>query len=256
MTRQPTSRGTAAGPVPRQAVLRALRPTARALLGAWFDVRLSGTDHVPGDGPVVLASNHVGVIDGPLLAAVSPRPVHVLTKQEMFHGALGAFLDAVGQIPLDRFHPDRGALRSCLAALGAGGAVGIFPEGRRCDGELHRFHHGAAWLALASGAPVVPVTLVGTRDPGGGAGSVPRRGTRLDVAFGPAWSVPAGPRPRGQVVAASASLRAHMLDVQARALHRLGRELPGPLPPGEAEADPDTGLTDQPTHPSIQQDTP
>ena len=61
---------------------------------------------MPATGPVVMAANHVGWLDGPLLAICSPRPVHALTKQEMFAGALGAFLRAVGQIPLDRFHVD------------------------------------------------------------------------------------------------------------------------------------------------------
>ena len=74
----------------------------------------------------------------PLLAIFAPRPVHALTKQEMFEGRLGRFLRASGQIPLDRFHADPGAIRSCLRVVRDGGAAGIFPEGTRGDGELHR----------------------------------------------------------------------------------------------------------------------
>ena len=55
-------------------------------------------------GPVIFAANHVGVVDGPLLAIFAPRPVHALTKVEMFRGRLGRFLRASGQMPLDRFH--------------------------------------------------------------------------------------------------------------------------------------------------------
>ena len=137
---------------------------------------------------MILASNHIGIIDGPLLAVFSPRPVHALTKQEMFEGRLGRFLRASGQIPLDRFHADPGAIRSCLRVVRDGGVAGIFPEGTRGDGELHRFHHGAAYLALVTGAPVVPVTMLGTRPPGGGGQRPPgtrrhrRPGVRAAVA--------------------------------------------------------------------------
>src|SRR5699024_7028283 len=75
---------TAGVPVPKRAVLSAGRPAARALLHAWFDLEVYGGRHVPRSGPVVLAGNHVGWLDGPLLAICTPRPVHVLTKIEMF----------------------------------------------------------------------------------------------------------------------------------------------------------------------------
>ena len=116
---------------------------------------------------MILASNHVGVADGPLLAIFSPRPVHALTKQEMFEGRMGRFLRDAGQIPLDRFNSDPAAVKACLRVLRDGGAVGIFPEGSRGAGEFDRFHRGAAYLALVSGAPIVPVIQFGTREPGG-----------------------------------------------------------------------------------------
>ena len=117
--------------------------------------------------------NHIGVADGPLLAAFAPRPVHALTKYEMFAGKLGGFLHGSGQIPLDRFHTDPAAVKSCLRVLRDGRAVGIFPEGRRGTGDLERFHRGAAYFALVSGAPVVPVAILGTREPGGHTNSLP-----------------------------------------------------------------------------------
>ena len=78
---------------------------------------------------MILRPNHVGVIDGPLLAIFAPRPVHALTKMEMFKGFMGGFLLGAGQIPLDRFNPDPRAVKSCLRVLRDGRAVGIFPEG-------------------------------------------------------------------------------------------------------------------------------
>ena len=94
-----------------------------------------------------------------------------------------------------------------------GGAVGIFPEGTRGAGDLERFNHGAAYLALVSGAPVVPVIMFGTREPGASSSALPRRGGVVDLVYGEPWRVPAvpWPRTRAQRVEASASLREHML---------------------------------------------
>lgn len=233
-------------PHPPRLVLRLLRPICRGILWSAFRLQVHGADHVPGSGPVILASNHLGVIDGPLVATCAPRPVHALTKAEMFRGRLGGFLAASGQISLDRYHPDPGALKTCLRVLGDGGVVGIFPEGVRGDGELHRFHHGAAYLALRTGAPVVPVTLVGTRAPGGGADSIPAWRSRLDISFGEPWQVPAQrwPRRRAAVLTASSQLLSHMQAHQKSVLAQLGRTLPGPLPAGQPDGDPDTGFID------------
>ena len=69
---------------------------------------------------------------------------------------MGRFLRGPGRSRVDRFHPDPRAVKTCLRVLRDGRAVGIFPEGRRGDGDLERFHRGAAYLALVTGAPVVP----------------------------------------------------------------------------------------------------
>jgi 1-acyl-sn-glycerol-3-phosphate acyltransferase len=229
---------------PATGMLNGLRPVARAVVRARLDLRVSGEHHVPDEGPVILAANHLGLIDGPLLAIFSPRPVHALTKREMFEGRLGRFLLRSGQIPLHRFETDPAAVKSCLRVLRDGGAVGIFPEGSRGDGELRRFHHGAAYLALVTGAPVVPVTFVGSRVPGGHINSVPPRGSRVDLTFGTPWSTPAlpWPRTRDRVLAASAQLLEHMRGTLSETLEATGRALPGPLPAGEHDDDPDTGF--------------
>jgi 1-acyl-sn-glycerol-3-phosphate acyltransferase len=207
------------------------------VLRAWFDLHQHGTHNVPSTGPVILAPNHIGLVDGPLLAIVGPRPVHALTKREMFAGGGGLFLRATGQIPLDRFHPDPRAIKLCLRVLRDGHAVGVFPEGTRGAGDLERFRRGAAYLALVSGAPVVPVVMLGTRLPGEGSHAIPARGARIDIVYGEAWRVRAQPWPRRtvDVASANAALRTHMLHVLHEALVSTGRSLPGPLPSGDRE---------------------
>jgi 1-acyl-sn-glycerol-3-phosphate acyltransferase len=232
---------------PRYLLYSPLRPLARFLIRRRYDVRLHGSGHVPAAGPVIYASNHVGVIDGPLLAIFGPRPAHALTKIEMFRGLMGRFLWYSGQIPLDRFHTDPRAVKTCLRVLRSGYAIGIYPEGSRGAGDLERFHRGAAYLALVSGAPVVPVTMLGSREPGGTSGSLPRRGATIDMFFGEAWRtdpVP-WPRTREQVEKASLLLREHMLVQLDLARASTGRELPGPLPPTDVDPDPPTGVTDE-----------
>ena len=232
---------------PPRALLRAARPVMRAVVRSRYRLGVHHADRVPATGPVVLAANHIGIIDGPLLAILSPRPVHALTKVEMFHGRTGRFLARAGQIPVDRFHPDPHAVRTSLRVLRDSGVVGVFPEGRRGDGTLHRFHHGAAYLALVTGAPVVPVIMLGTRPPGGDADARPPRGSAVHVTFGdPVWVEPQPwPRTPGMVRETSALLRERLLVTldEARGLSRC--DLPGPLPPGQYEDDPDTGLVDR-----------
>ena len=232
---------------PRRLMLEGLRPLARAVIRRRFAVRIHGAEQVPADGPVIFAANHISVSDGPILAIFAPRPVHALTKVEMFHGRLGRFLHGAGQIPLDRFHTDPAAVKTCLRVLREGRAVGIFPEGRRGGGDLDRFHRGAAYFGLASGAPIVPVVFLGTREPGGHSDSLPPRGGAVDMLFGTPYTLPSTPWPRTreQVGHASALLREHLLTTLDHALAVTGRDLPGPLPADEVEPDPATGVTDQ-----------
>ncbi len=168
---------------PPRLMLTRLRPPARALALRRWDVHVHFAERVPSHGPVIVAANHIGVLDGPLLAAFAPRPVHALTKQEMFTGRAGRFLRGSGQIPVDRYAADPRAVRTSLRVLRDGGAVGVFPEGTRGDGELRTFHHGAAYLALVSGAPVVPAVFLGSREPGGGIDSV-RPSVAVDLYLG------------------------------------------------------------------------
>lgn len=230
--------------LPQRWLLHGGRPTSRFLIRRRLAVALHHGDRVPRSGGAVLVANHIGWADGPVLAIFSPRPVHALTKAEMFVGPLGRFLRASGQIPLDRFRPDPAAIRACVATLEAGGVVGVFPEGRRGPGDLSRFHRGAAYLALVTGAPVVPVAVLGTRERGGRSSDLPRRGAQVDLYYGEPLHVArqAWPRRREQLDEVSLLIRRRMLDTLAAATAATGQDLPGPLPPDDLDDDPYTGL--------------
>lgn len=154
---------------------------------AWLDVELENQENVPLDGPVILAANHLSFIDSLLLMYCLERRVTFLGKAEYLDSwTTRKLFPAAGMIPVDR--SGRGLVRSlALAAkrLDAGEIVGIFPEGSRSrDGHLHRGHPGAAHLALNSGAPIVPVGIVGTdliQPPGQ---RLPRFRGRVTVKFG------------------------------------------------------------------------
>jgi 1-acyl-sn-glycerol-3-phosphate acyltransferase len=217
---------------PPHRLLRALRPVVRSVLSRRYDIRLHGLEHVPEQGPVLVASNHIGLLDGPLMAAFTPRPVHALTKKEMFEGHTGRFLRAVGQIPLSRHEVDVSAVKDCLRVLRDGGVVGVYPEGSRGDGELRVFHRGVAYLALVTGAPVVPLVMFGTRERGGGLDSVPAKGARFDFVYGtPVYLAQhSWPRTQADVRRTAADLRNRLVDHLVDAMALTGRPLPGPIP--------------------------
>jgi len=191
--------------------MRRARPLASRLMRRRWDIRLHHEDRVI-DGPLILAGNHVDVIDGPLMAAISPRPVHALTKSEMYTGKTGRFLEWAGQIPVVRHTPDAYAIRVGLDVLKAGRVLGIYPEGARETGRFEKFEHGVGYFALASGAPVVPVISFGTRATYLSREDVPPRGARLDIWFGDAIRFPAEPWPRRRrrVADISAQIREHL----------------------------------------------
>jgi 1-acyl-sn-glycerol-3-phosphate acyltransferase len=218
-------------------LLHAGRPASRWLIRRRYDVREHGTGNVPPQGPVIVAANHTGVIDGPLLAIFGPRPVHALTKEEMFRGRLGPLLRATGQVELDRFATDLRAVRTCLHILEHGGAVGIFPEGNRGAGDLTRFRNGAAYLALVAGAPIVPLMMFGTRPKGGGKDALPDHRGVIDLVYGAPFRVERTPWPRTStlVAATSETLHVRMQEELAAGLALTRQSLPGPIPGDEAE---------------------
>ncbi|WP_425472363.1 lysophospholipid acyltransferase family protein [Streptomyces cyaneus] len=154
------------------------------MYGLWKP-RVLGAWKVPATGPVIFAVNHSHNIDGPMVMGVAPRPTHFLIKKEAFVGPLDPFLTGIGQLKVDRHSADRTAITQALDVLSAGGVLGIFPEGTRGEGDFASLRAGLAYFAVRSGAPVVPIAVLGSSERQGRLikGLPPLR-SRIDVVFG------------------------------------------------------------------------
>ncbi|MBQ1092009.1 MULTISPECIES: lysophospholipid acyltransferase family protein [Streptomyces] len=154
------------------------------MYGLWRP-RVLGAWRMPASGPAILAVNHSHNIDGPMVMGVAPRPTHFLIKKEAFVGPLDPFLTGIGQLKVDREGTDRTAITRALGVLEAGGVLGIFPEGTRGEGDFAALRAGLAYFAVRSGAPVVPVAVLGSSGrPGRLVKGLPALRSRIDVVFG------------------------------------------------------------------------
>jgi 1-acyl-sn-glycerol-3-phosphate acyltransferase len=133
-----------------------------------YRVRVEGAEHVPADGSAIMASNHISFSDSVFLPLVLRRRITFVAKAEYFEDPKTAWIfRALGQIPIKREggSASQRALASAAEVLTAGGIFGIYPEGTRSpDGRLYKGHTGIARLALQTGAPVLPVAMIGTRE--------------------------------------------------------------------------------------------
>lgn len=153
---------------------------------------IEGLDNIPADGPAILASNHLAVMDSFFLPLLCPRRIYFLAKAEYFSGTglKGGFqrwfYTAVGQIPIDRSGAEAaaGALIAATRQLEKGELMGMYPEGTRSpDGRLYKGKTGLARLALETGVPVIPVAMIGT-DKFNPPGTVRFRPTKITVRVG------------------------------------------------------------------------
>jgi 1-acyl-sn-glycerol-3-phosphate acyltransferase len=190
-----------------------VRRSIGALVRMAFRVRVLGLEHLPASGPVLVAGNHTGLLDGPIVFTMLPRPSVFLVKSELYSGPWAKVFDFARQIPVRRGAPDRTALTRALGVLEAGGVLGVFPEGTRGEGKLETIQHGIGYLALRAGCPIVPVACLGTADALPRGRLLPRWRTPIDVAFGPAFviDVEGNPRARSTVAAAAEQVREHLL---------------------------------------------
>lgn len=146
-----------------------LSPTLRVI----YRPTVTGQEHIPQSGPLIIAGNHVSFADQVFTPLAARRRVAYFAKAEYFttpgfRGRLmAALFTGLGQVPVERSdtRSAAGVIDIGVEVLRGGGALGIYPEGTRSpDGQLHKFRTGVARLALRSGAPVVPVGIIGTRD--------------------------------------------------------------------------------------------
>jgi len=154
--------------------------------------KVEGLEHVPSSGPVILASNHLAVMDSFFLPLVVRRRITFLAKSEYFTGSgmkgwfSRWFFTAAGQVPIDRSNADtaQAALDTAERVLDQGKLLGMYPEGTRSpDGRLYKGKTGLARLALETGVPVIPVAMIGTNKVNPPGTSMLRFG-KVTVRFG------------------------------------------------------------------------
>lgn len=193
--------------------LAIVRRAAALLLRAVFRVRVHGLENFPPGGPVLVAGNHTGFLDGPIVFMMLPRPAVFLVKSELYAGPWAKVLAFARQIPIRRGSPDRTGLTRAVGVLEAGGVLGVFPEGTRGEGKLETIQHGIGYLALRADCPVVPVVCTGTAEALPKGRLLPRWRAPVDVVFGPAFrlEVEGNRRARSTVAAAAEQIRAHLL---------------------------------------------
>ncbi|MFF8954618.1 lysophospholipid acyltransferase family protein [Streptomyces sp. NPDC014894] len=177
------------------------------MYGLWKP-RVLGAWRVPSAGPVIFAVNHAHMVDGPMLMGTAPRPVHFLIKKEAFIGPLDPFLLGIGQLKVDRSGTDRAAVTGALGVLENGGVLGIFPEGTRGEGDFASLRAGLAYFAVRSGAPIVPVAVLGSDErPGRLVKALPALRGRVDVVFGEAFEAGDGSGRRTRTALDDATVR-------------------------------------------------
>jgi 1-acyl-sn-glycerol-3-phosphate acyltransferase len=171
---------------------RLLKSFLYPLLVLLFRPKVTGLRHVPSNGPVIIASNHLSFSDSIFMPLVVPRSVTFLAKSEYFTSpGLKGFIKritfiALGQVPVDRSGGKRSeaALLTGLALLKDGHCIGIYPEGTRSpDGRLYKGRTGIARMAIESGAPIIPVAMFNTAEiqP---TGQVVPKVRRVEMVFG------------------------------------------------------------------------
>ena len=197
-----------------------------------FRARVEGTDHVPSEGPAILAPSHRSMMDIPFLATVTTRRIRFMGKQSVFKiPVLGSLFSQLGGFPVARDGNDRAAVRASLAMLEAGELLAVYPEGTRQHGStIQPLQAGAAYLAIRAGVPIVPVGIAGSeeilRDHGR---RVPRFG-RAAVVAGPPIAPP--PRGAGAVPRASVDALTDALRVELQQAFDAAYRLRGTPPPG------------------------
>ncbi len=195
-----------------------IAPLARAV----YRPRIEGRENVPRTGPVIFASNHLSFIDSIAIPVAAPRPVHFMAKSAYFEKwASRQFFTAIGAIPVERGAGQKAldALDQQRALLEDERAVALYPEGTRSlDGRLYKGRTGVAFLALQTGAPVVPVGLIGTDKVMPVGAKIPTTKERITVRFG----TPLDLSPHG--AASSGRARRGATDEIMAAIHALSEQ--------------------------------
>ena len=145
---------------------RALRPFVTGISRLLWRIRVVGLEHVPQSGGFVLAPSHRSMMDIPFAVIVTDRRIRFMGKASLFSvPVLGAIFRALGGFPVARDGTDRKAVRESMALLDAGEVLCVYPEGTRQHGpKIQPLQPGAAYFALRSGVPIVPVGIAGAEE--------------------------------------------------------------------------------------------
>lgn len=157
---------------------RLVQRVLRALMPWYFEWTVEGADRLPDSGAAIVVSNHVNYLDPLAMGLTFRRPLHFMAKKELFDNpVVGWLLRKVHAFPVRRGQADRQAIRHALKILKEGEVLALFPEGTRSTtGDLQELQRGAAMLALRSGAPVIPMVILGAHEALAGGRKIPRRG--------------------------------------------------------------------------------
>jgi 1-acyl-sn-glycerol-3-phosphate acyltransferase len=177
---------------------RAVRALVVGFSRLFWRLSLDGLEHVPREGPFVLAPVHRSNIDTIVVAGVTTRRMRFMGKDSLWKFAwIGKVLSALGGFPVHRGSADREALRRCIEVIEGGEPLVVFPEGTRQSGPVVQpLFEGAAYIATRTGVPIVPVGI------GGSEAAMPKgskllRPVKVHVVVGePLYPVPPGPSGR------------------------------------------------------------
>lgn len=145
-------------------VYRFFRVLVKAFMHVIFRIHITGMEHIPEAGPVIICLNHSSLWDVPFIAALLPRRLRFMAKQELFRKpVLGPFIRWTGAFPVARGHSDIHAIKTALSILDEGHAMTMFPEGKRVlpNEPPVRAKSGVGMIAVKSGVPVVPIGIGG-----------------------------------------------------------------------------------------------
>ncbi len=201
---------------------RAIRGTARSVLGPYLRVQSENRGVLELPGPTILAPVHRSNLDSVLIATLTSRRIRALGKESLFTTPGVSYLcAALGAIPVRRGAADTDAMKAALGLLKAGETMIVFPEGGRQYGnEVGPLFDGAAWLAARTGARVVPIGIAGTEEalPQGGKGI--QRSSVAIVVGDPVSLIPENGRraDREQLQAFTEQLRVELQKLQDRAV--------------------------------------
>lgn len=189
-----------------QTAYRRIRNLVRWLARLIAHVEIVGAEHIPASGPYLLVTNHISRLDPPILMLAMPHQIYVLAASEYRRvPILKQLMEASGAIWVRRGELDLAALRAALQVLERGDVLGLAPEGTRSRTRaLQRAKPGAAYIALRSGVPILPVALTGTEKML--EDFLRLRRMRIRVVIGEPFHLPNNGRARGNALEESTEI--------------------------------------------------